>query len=113
MSEYDTPPIIAYHFKTIYDEGGDSHVVLNWKNVYWQQEEKLENNWHTDPSEPFTVIFSLHEEKIKVFVDRIDHPPDYEFPLPLPLNNIFTIELWDDIEDVEEISFRYDNRTYY
>lgn len=111
FSEQKSPPYIAYHFKTMYDEDGGSQVVLNWKNVNWQKEEILENIWHTDRGKDFTVIFRLHEDKIKVFVDCIDHLPDYEFLLQLPLDEIRTIELWDDVE-VEEISFRYDNKTF-
>ncbi|KFB43669.1 AGAP001197-PA-like protein [Anopheles sinensis] len=95
----------------MYHEDGRSQVVLNWKNVNWQNEEILENIWHTDRSKVFTVIFRLHEDKIKVFVDCIDHLPDYEFLLQLPLDQIRTIELWDDVV-VEEISFRYDNNTF-
>uniref|UniRef100_A0A182TFE0 Galectin n=1 Tax=Anopheles melas TaxID=34690 RepID=A0A182TFE0_9DIPT len=110
VAEHQTPPYIALHFKTIYDEKNDtSRVVLNWKNLQWQQEEVLDNYWHVDRSQTFRVVFRLHEDCIKVFVNSVDHPPDYQFPVQLPLDQIESIELWDDVEHVEEISFRYDN----
>nr|XP_049463206.1 uncharacterized protein LOC120953078 isoform X3 [Anopheles coluzzii] len=107
VAEHQTPPYIALHFKTIYDERDDtSRVVLNWKNLQWQQEEVLDNYWHVDRSQTFRVVFRLHEDCIKVFVNSVDHPPDYQFPVQLPLDQIESIELWDDVEHVEEISFR-------
>uniref|UniRef100_A0A182TAD0 Galectin n=1 Tax=Anopheles maculatus TaxID=74869 RepID=A0A182TAD0_9DIPT len=110
----DTPSYILYHFKTIYDDENDaSRVVLNWKNLQWQQEQVYDNHWHVDRSKTFRVIFRLHEDCIKMFVNSVDHPPDYEFSVQLPLDQIESIELWDDVENVEEISFRYDNRTPY
>ncbi|XP_058129668.1 galectin-6-like [Anopheles coustani] len=111
VSDQQSPTYIAYHFKTIYDDDGTSTVVQNWKNVIWDKEDIGDNIWHTDRSKVFTVIFRLHEDKIKVFADRIDHLPDYQFPLRLSLDGISTIELWDDV-DVEEISFRYDNKPF-
>uniref|UniRef100_A0A182JQT5 Galectin n=1 Tax=Anopheles christyi TaxID=43041 RepID=A0A182JQT5_9DIPT len=110
VAENQSPPYIAYHFKTIYDENDDSRVVLNWKNVQWQEEEVLDNYWHVDRSKTFRVIFRLHEDSIKMFADSVDHPPDYQFPVQLPLDQIESIELWGELESVEEISFRYDNR---
>ncbi|XP_052901876.1 uncharacterized protein LOC128309508 [Anopheles moucheti] len=110
---HQTPAYIAYHFKTIYDENGESRVVQNWKNVQWQQEQVSDNHWHEDRSETFRMIFRLHEDTIKMFRDSVDHPPDYEFAVQLPLNQIESIELWDGVESVEEISFRYDNRNAY
>uniref|UniRef100_A0A182NQU7 Galectin n=1 Tax=Anopheles dirus TaxID=7168 RepID=A0A182NQU7_9DIPT len=111
--QHESPPYIAYHFKTIYDEGGNSRVVHNWKNVRWQEEQVGDNHWHIDRSKTFRVIFRLHEDSIKMFVDCVDHPPDYQFQLQLPLDQIDSLELWDDVETVEEISFRYDNRNSY
>ncbi|XP_050071378.1 uncharacterized protein LOC126559289 [Anopheles maculipalpis] len=112
QTEHDTPSFILYHFKTIYDDASNaSRVVQNWKNLHWQQEEVFENRWHVDRSKTFRVIFRLHEDCIKMFVNSVDHPPDYEFSVQLPLDQVESIELWDDVENVEEISFRYDNRT--
>uniref|UniRef100_A0A182Q1K9 Galectin n=1 Tax=Anopheles farauti TaxID=69004 RepID=A0A182Q1K9_9DIPT len=104
-------PYIAYHFKTMYDANGASCVVHNWKNVQWQEELVVDNNWHVDRSKTFRVVFRLHEDSIKVFVGCVDHPPDYEFPLQMPLDQIDTLELWDDVERVDEISFRVLNNT--
>uniref|UniRef100_A0A182PJ52 Galectin n=1 Tax=Anopheles epiroticus TaxID=199890 RepID=A0A182PJ52_9DIPT len=109
VPNHQTPPYIVCHFKTIYDEDKASRVVLNWKNVQWQEEEVLDNYWHVDRSKTFCVIFRLHEDCIKVFADRVDHQPDYQCPVQLPLDQIESVELWDDVESVEEISFRYDN----
>uniref|UniRef100_A0A182VW32 Galectin n=1 Tax=Anopheles minimus TaxID=112268 RepID=A0A182VW32_9DIPT len=113
VPQHKSPSYIAYHFKTIYDEDDDSRVVQNWKNVHWQEEEVHDNHWHVDRSKTFRVIFRLHEDCIKMFTDSVDHPPDYEFEVQLPLDQIESIELWNDVENVEEISFRYDNRNAY
>uniref|UniRef100_A0A182IKY0 Galectin n=1 Tax=Anopheles atroparvus TaxID=41427 RepID=A0A182IKY0_ANOAO len=106
-----SPPYIAYHFKTIYEDQGDGKVIQNFKNLEWHAKEKVSDNiWHTNRNEAFTVIFRLHEEKIKVFGNDIQHNPDYEYELTMPLEEIDTIELWDDVKEVKEIRFCYDKR---
>ncbi|XP_049277082.1 uncharacterized protein LOC125760722 isoform X2 [Anopheles funestus] len=113
VMQHQTPSYIAYHFKTIYDGNDESRVVQNWKNVHWQQEQVYANHWHMDRSKTFRMIFRLHEDSIKMFLNSVDHPPEYEFMVQLPLDQIESIELWDDVEAVEEISFRYDNKNAY
>lgn len=44
-----------------------------------------------------------------MFAEDVQHTPDYEFVHQFPFEDITTIELWDDIEFVDEISFKYKN----
>ncbi|XP_053680077.1 uncharacterized protein LOC128731007 [Anopheles nili] len=103
----ESPSYVAYRFQTIYPEGPDSQVIQTWKNIEWRDNHMDENYWHTERTDKFSVVFRLYSESIKVFADRADHPPEYEFDLHLPLDQIEVIELRDDFENIEEISFRY------
>lgn len=105
----ETPPYVAYHFKTIFRDDGSSVVIHNWKNHFWQTESREENYWMYDRTKRFTLIFRFHNEAIKVFAEDVQHTPDYEFVHQFPFEDITTIELWDDIEFVDEISFKYKN----
>lgn len=109
VPEHQTPPHIAYHFRTIFHDDGSSAVIHNWKNAVWQAETLEENYWMMDRNEKFTLIFRFHEEVFKVFAEDTQHTPDYEFGHQLPVEAITLIELWDDIEYVEEIAFKYSN----
>ncbi|XP_055543429.1 galectin-4-like [Wyeomyia smithii] len=107
-----TPPHIAYHFKTIFHDDGSSAVIHNWKNLVWQAEDVYENYWMLDRNEKFTLIIRFHEEVFKVFAEDTQHTPEYEFAHQLPFSMIQSIELWDDIEYVEEIAFKYKNKGF-
>ncbi|XP_055609679.1 uncharacterized protein LOC129756716 [Uranotaenia lowii] len=104
-----SPPYIAYHFKTVFegDEDDEGVVVQNWKNVVWQQEHRSPNTWLRDRRQRFSLIFRFHQDTIRVFVDHAHHGPDYEFEYQVPLDRIRYIELWDDVEFVEEVTFRF------
>ncbi|XP_055608536.1 32 kDa beta-galactoside-binding lectin lec-3-like [Uranotaenia lowii] len=102
-----TPPFIAYHFKTIFHDDGSSAVIHNYKNEVWQAESVEQNYWMMDRNEKFTLIFRFHDEVFKVFAEDTQHTPDYEFTHQIPFDMVEQIELWDDIEFVEEIAFRY------
>ncbi|XP_058448239.1 galectin-6-like [Malaya genurostris] len=112
LPDDQTPPHIAYHFKTIFHDDGSSAVIHNWKNCVWQDETVEENYWMLDRNEKFTLIFRFHEEVFKVFAEDTQHTPDYEFVHQLPMENILQIEIWDDIEYIEEIAFKYKRTDY-
>ncbi|XP_055638281.1 uncharacterized protein LOC129776582 [Toxorhynchites rutilus septentrionalis] len=102
-------PYIAYHFKTVFHDDGSSYVAQNWKNIVWQPEERSANFWLDDRNDRFTLIFRFHYETIKVFVEDTHHTPDYEFEYQMPIDRIRTVELWNDVELVEELTFRFAN----
>ncbi|XP_058454657.1 uncharacterized protein LOC131432426 [Malaya genurostris] len=103
------PPYIAYHFKTVFLDDGTSVVVQNWKNIVWQQEMRSPNLWLKDRNRPFGIIFRFHHDTIKVFAEHTHHAPEYEFEYQVPLESIRIVELWDDVEFVEEVTFRFRN----
>uniref|UniRef100_A0A1Q3FPN1 Galectin n=1 Tax=Culex tarsalis TaxID=7177 RepID=A0A1Q3FPN1_CULTA len=109
----NSPPYIAYHFKTIFsgedDDEGESVVAQNWKNVVWQREVREPNRWLRDRTRPFTLIFRFHHDTIRVFVDHTHQAPEYEYEYQVPLERIRLVELWDDVEFVEEVTFRFKN----
>ncbi|XP_058819334.1 galectin-12-like [Topomyia yanbarensis] len=107
-----SPPYIAYHFKTVFHDDGSSIVVQNWKNIVWQQEIRSPNLWLKDRKRPFGIIFRFHPDTIKVFAEHAHHAPEYEFEYQVPLESIRTLELWDDVEFVEEVTFRFRNVKY-
>lgn len=112
LAPKSSPPYIAYHFKTLFIEDGDdadSVVVQNWKNVVWQAELREPNRWLRDRKRPFTLIFRFHHDTIRVFVDHTHQAPEYEFEYQVPLERIRLVELWDDVEFVEEVTFRFKN----
>nr|XP_019559192.2 LOW QUALITY PROTEIN: galectin-12 [Aedes albopictus] len=102
-------PYIAYHFKVVFNDDGSSIVVQNWKNVVWQNEKRTLSHNFEDRTKPFTLIFRFHHDTIRVFVDHTHHTPDYEFEYQLPLERIRTVEVWDDVLYVEEVTFRFKN----
>lgn len=104
-----TWPYIAYHFKVILNDDGSCIVVQNWKNVVWQDERRSLSHSFQDRTRPFTLIFRFHHDTIRVFVDHTHHAPDFEFEYQLPLERIRTVEVWDDVEYVEEVTFRFRN----
>lgn len=109
ITDEQTPPFIAYHFRTDFYEDGNASVVHNWKNCTWQDSVEDQNYWMYDLNEKFTLIFRFHEECIKVFAEDTQHTPDYEFEHKFPMESIKIIELWDDLEYVEEIAFKYNH----
>lgn len=110
ISECQTPPYIAYHFRTDFFDDGESVTIHNWKNAgIWQVQTDDTNVWITDRSALFLLIFRFHEECIKVFAEDTQHTPDYEFEHQFPMDAIRMIELWDDFEYVEELTFKYNN----
>ncbi|XP_055544849.1 uncharacterized protein LOC129729948 [Wyeomyia smithii] len=108
-TENQSSPYIAYHFKTIFKEDGSSVVVQNWKNLVWQQEVIGPNLWLKDRNRPFGLIFRFHHDTIRVFAEHTHHAPEYEFEYQVPLESIRTVQLWDDVEFVEEVTFRFRN----
>ncbi|XP_053690753.1 uncharacterized protein LOC128739300 [Sabethes cyaneus] len=104
-----SPPYIAYHFKTVFKDDGSSVVVQNWKNLVWQQEVLGPNLWLKDRNRPFGLIFRFHHDTIRVFAEHTHHTPEYEFEYQVPLESIRTVQLWDDVEFVEEVTFRFRN----
>lgn len=108
ISECHSPPHIAYHFRTDFFDNEESVTIHNWKNGgFWQAEIEEPNNWISDRSAVFCLIFRFHEEYIKVFAEDTQHTPDYEFEHQYPMEAIKMIELWDDFEYVEELTFKY------
>ncbi|XP_058060355.1 uncharacterized protein LOC131211035 [Anopheles bellator] len=110
-SKIDEKPIM-YQFKMLFPEEptGKSEVVQNWWYMNWKREEMVENTKLTDRTQPITLVFRMFEAKMKVFVGAIDHPPDYEYDLTLPLREVCTVEVLEDFQHVEELSFRYPYR---
>lgn len=102
-------PYIAYHFKVIFNDDGSRIVAQNWKNIVWQEEERTPSDLFQDRTRPFTLIFRFDRDTIRVFVDDTDCTSDYVFEYQLPLERIRTVEVWDDVEYVEEVTFRFGN----
>ncbi|XP_062554543.1 uncharacterized protein LOC134219721 [Armigeres subalbatus] len=102
-------PYIAYHFKVLFNDDGSRIVVQNWKNVVWQDERRTLSRNFKDRTKLFSLIFRFHHDTIRVFVDHTHHTPDYEFEYQLPLERIRTVEIWDDVYYVEEVTFRFKN----
>ncbi|XP_050100862.1 uncharacterized protein LOC126581330 isoform X1 [Anopheles aquasalis] len=107
--EDQTSPYIAYHLKISFTPEGESKVTQNWKNVEWQQEQVSKNWLVGDRSKPFTAVFRLLDNQVKVFADNVQHSPDYEMDMQLPIEEIHSVELWNDFEYVEELTFRFNN----
>ncbi|XP_052867686.1 uncharacterized protein LOC128273700 [Anopheles cruzii] len=107
-SKIDAMPIM-YQFKIVFPDKptGKSEVVQNWWHLNWMKEKKVDNTKLMDRTKPFTLVFRMFEAKMKVFVGAINHPPDYEYDLTLPLRDVRTVEVWEDFQHVEELSFRY------
>ncbi|XP_055610620.1 uncharacterized protein LOC129757425 [Uranotaenia lowii] len=105
---------IVYHFGLLSERltGTDSCAVLqNHKNSRWSDLGSVSSD-EGFCSFPFLyLIFRFQIEGIKVFVDDTQHSPDYEHDTEFPIETIRTVELWDDLDRIEEITLRYAERS--
>lgn len=103
-----SPMFVAYHFKTDFESNS---VVHNYKTGHgmWQDELVEENMWTSGPGSPFVLTFTFTNSDITVYTDDENRCFQYAFTHKFEIDQIKSVQLWDDVEYVEEITFRFKN----
>lgn len=83
-------------------------MVQNWRtNGKWGDETVEPNTW-TDAGQEFTLTFEFTEEEIMVYSGDGDNE-DFitQFSYQSDMGHFASVQVWDDVDYVNEIIFRY------
>jgi len=83
-------------------------VTHNYKTVgIWNDEIVDENTWISGPGQEFVLTFHFDDSEIFVYSDDEDRCFLYRFGYKFDIGDIKAVQLWDDVDYVKEIIFRY------
>ncbi|XP_055701397.1 uncharacterized protein LOC129800784 [Phlebotomus papatasi] len=102
-----TPSYIAYHFKTLFRVDREVGVIHNHKNNSWGEEIVESNTWIDGPGEEFILTFLFTNRDITVYTDDDNRCFQYKYDHQLDIGDIRTVQIWDDLEYIREVIFRY------
>lgn len=98
------PNNIAYHLKM--DFVGN-RVTQNYKTIgIWNEERVNENTWIRSGQE-FVLTFHFDDSEILVYSGDENRCYLYKFDYKFDIGDIMSVQLWDDVDCVNEIIFRY------
>lgn len=100
---------IAYQFKT---NLADNTLVQNAKiNGKWNDNKIIETNtWIDDAGQQFVLTFQFTDSDILVYSDDENRNLICNFDYRLDIDDIKTVQVWDDVEYINEIIFRYNKK---
>ncbi|XP_055906510.1 galectin-9 isoform X2 [Eupeodes corollae] len=99
------PEDIAYHFKTIFSE---NIVVENSKrNGDWMDEQVKE--WPVSDGPGFALEFAFTGGNVYTYLVEDEHSRNLisYYPLDYDLHEIDSVQVWGDVEKIQELTFRY------
>lgn len=101
-----TPPTnIAYQFKTNFVTNQIAH---NYKtNGHWNDEKVEKHTWISGPVQELVLTFSFGDGEIFVYAGDEYRNYQYAFERKFSIDSIRSIEVWGDVEFIDEITFRY------
>lgn len=78
------------------------------QNGSWMLEDIPDDNYLAQEDEnEFTVTFHFTEEEIYIYSGDESRNLEYNFQSPLSMYSIGCVHVWDDVDRVKEITFRY------
>lgn len=100
---------IAYQFETNFTE---NIVTQNYKtNGEWNRPlSEDENTWIDGPGHKFVLTFLFDDNEFVVYTGDDNRMFQYKFEYQFDIGDIKCIQLWDDIDYISEIIFRYKNK---
>lgn len=95
---------IAYHFETNFI---DDTVIQDYKiNGRWNGEKISENIWIDGPGQKFVLTFYFDDEEILIYTGDEHRNYLYRFAYQFDVGDIKTLQVWDDVDYINEIVFR-------
>lgn len=95
---------IAYHFETDFVSNTVTH---NYKKIgIWNEATVNENTWIQSGQE-FVLTFHFDDSEILVYSDDENRYFLKRFGYKFDISDIMSVQLWDDVDCVKEITFRY------
>lgn len=96
---------IAYHFETNFS---DSTVTQRYKiNGQWRGESVSDNTWIDEPGQKFVITFHFDDDGILVYSGDEQRTFLYSFDYQFDVGEIKTIQCWDDVDYINEITYRF------
>lgn len=97
---------IAYHFKTMFSK---NIVVQNFKaGGEWHKPAiNDDNTWTDGPGKKFVLTFHFDDNEVLVYSGDEDRSFQYRFEYQFDIGDIKTVQVWDDVDYISEIIFRY------
>lgn len=99
---------IAYHFHTNFI---DNTVQQNYKAAgQWHKPAISEDNTWTDgPGREFVLTFRFDDNDFLVYSGDENRNFQYKFEYQFDIGDIKAVQVWDDVDHIQEIIFRYAN----
>lgn len=97
---------IAYHFKTMFNK---NTVVQNYKaDGKWHKPAiNDENTWTDGPGKKFVLTFHFDDNEMLVYSGDENRHFQYKFEYQFDIGDIKAVQVWDDVDYISEIIFRY------
>lgn len=97
---------IAYHFETNLTDGT---VIQDYKiGGKWRGSAKsVPNTWIDGDGQEFTLTFYFDDSGIVVYTGDESRNMQYEFEYFVDIGTVRAIQVWDDVQHISEIIFRY------
>lgn len=70
-----------------------------------------ENQWIPGPGHEFTLTFFFDDNDFLVYTNDDNRNYHYKFGYQFDIGDIHSIQVWDDVEYINEITFRYKKET--
>lgn len=107
LPEY--PLNVIYHFKTNFVSNNVTH---NYKTVgKWNDEIIETNSWIPGPGHEFTLYFQFHDNEFLVYSGDENRGHQYRFAYQFDIGDIYSVQVWDDLDYISEVIFRYGKET--
>lgn len=103
------PMHVAYHFKVHYKR---NLIIQNYKvRDNWYEEQVMDNDYFDQDNKDFHLKFALSNSEIITYrCDEYDGmiSPQFicSFELKLALEQIKTVQVWGDVEKINEVTFK-------
>lgn len=96
---------VAYQFKTDF---ANNTVLHNSKtNGKWNGETAETNSWIDGPGQQFVLTFHFTDSDVLVYSDDENRNFISSFEYQFDIGDIRSVQVWDDIDYINEIIFRY------
>lgn len=76
-------------------------------NGNWNDEIVEKNSWIQGPGQEFVLTFFFSDDEIVVYTNDVGRGFQYKYSNKFNIDDIRSVEVWGDVEYVNEIIFRY------
>lgn len=97
---------IAYHFETNFIDD-TVRQDFNIDGRWYLSANSVPNTWIDGPGQGFILTFHFDDSEILVYSDDEFRNIQYRFEYQLDLGDITAIQVWDDVDYISELIFRY------